>query len=171
MHRPGVLLLLALLVPALDARAGDEEAWVELHHQLVGPAWKTWTLRLQPNGKIVEERVDPSANRHRVVRTRCKLTQAASEQAREASRRIVDSAPSTVEGSGGGIPLDGPFKQISVHQGGERHSSTSYAPQEANASDEAKAFLLAWQQVQALLTCGAGDQANRTLTPESAGIP
>lgn len=146
------VVFLALLAVSTATRAKSDEPLVEMHHQIVGPAVKTWSLRLEPDGKIVEERFDWSKKRYHVVRTRCRLSKDATEQAREAAQRVMATLPVTI--ADGSIAFDGPSKRLRVRQESDERTSYWMTPEGANASDEAKAFVRAWEEIEGVLKCG-----------------
>lgn len=149
----GVLVLsLAGLACSLGVSARDQDALVELNHQIVGPALKTWSLRLEANGKIVEERYDVSKKPYLRKETRCQLTKVESERALEASRQLLSTLPMTID-QDRPIAFDGPSKQLTVRQGDSFRTSSWYSPEGTNRSDEAQAFARSWEKVQAFLMC------------------
>jgi hypothetical protein len=147
-----LVLSLAGLACSLGVSARDRKALVELDHQIVGPALETWSLRLEANGKIVEERYDVSKKPYLWVETRCKLSKVDSERAVEASRQLLSTLPMTVD-QGRAIAFDGPSKRLIVRQGDDVLTSSWYFPDDKNPSDEAQAFVRTWENVQALLMC------------------
>ena len=147
-----LVILMAVLAASADARARDKNALIELHHEIEGPAWKVWSLRLEPNGQIIEETWDWSSDRYHSERPRCTLTQVASERALATSQQLLRSLPTTVD-KGRPIPLDGPYKTLFVREGHEVRSSRWNMPEDSNPSVETRAFARAWEKIQALLTC------------------
>ncbi|KGQ20384.1 hypothetical protein LF41_921 [Lysobacter dokdonensis DS-58] len=111
-------------------------------------------MRLEANGKIVEERYDVSKKPYLWVETRCKLSKIDSERAVEASRQLLSTLPMTVD-QGRAIAFDGPSKRLIVRQGDDVLTSSWYSSDDNSPSDEAQAFVRTWENVQALLMCAA----------------
>jgi hypothetical protein len=149
----GLILILAMLA-SFPAQARGTKWLIELDHQIVGPGWKTWSLRLESSGKVVEESYDWSSKRYHQVKTRCKLTEAESLAATNLATTLVDSLPSTVD-AGRPVPIDGPNKRIAVRRANRIQSSSWFFPEDSTPSTEAQEFARKWQQIETLLACPA----------------
>jgi hypothetical protein len=147
-----LVLSLVGLACSLGVSARDRKALIELNHQIVGPALETWSLRLEENGKIVEERYDVSKEPYLWVETRCKLSKVESERAVEASRQLLSTLPATVD-QDRPVAFDGPSKRLIVRQGGDVRISSWYSTEDTNPSDEAQAFARSWEGIEDLLVC------------------
>jgi hypothetical protein len=148
MRFAGALLLLVLAMPPAQRR----QPTIELEHQIAGPAWKTWSLRLEANGKIIEERYDWSSKNYHSAKTRCKLTRDEAAKVIELATQATRGLPLMVD-EGKPAAIDGPYKRIHV-QGSDRDIDSWWESLGAeSASDEAQDFVAAWQKVEVLLNC------------------
>lgn len=148
-----VSMVLALCASArMEVLADEPEPSIELYHHIAGPAIKTWTLRLERNGKVIEERYDISAEPTDQVRILCTLSEEDVQRGIDASAKLVDALPSSLGGEHG-VRLDGPYKSLRVVDGEEKHSSWWHSPEDANPSMQAQEFAQAWETIRTLLSC------------------
>ncbi|WP_213434545.1 MULTISPECIES: hypothetical protein [Lysobacteraceae] len=151
MKRPtqAFLLMTAMLAVASDVFARDDDALVEMFHEIAGPATKTWSLRLEPDGDVVEHRGDLSRRRERI---RCRLSPVEADRVVASARQWLDPVPTRVRTSGP-LQFDGPYKTLSVRQGADLRMSWWDAPAKTNLNADEQAFVRAWNAVEALLDC------------------
>ncbi len=156
--KPTAVFAFVLVITASavgDALAREPEPLVWLYDHIAGPAVRTWSLKLEPDGKVVEEHYDLALRPTLRVRIRCRLTREESQRVVEASERSVRALPSIIQDDQA-VPLDGPFKSLSVRNGADGSSSHWKAPREANLSTKAQEFEQAWETIQGLLACVDG---------------
>lgn len=145
-----VLVITASAVDDVLAREPEPLVW--LHDQIAGPAVRTWSLKLEPDGKFVEEHYDLALRPTLRVRVRCRLSKEESQRVVETSEKWIRALPSLIHADHA-VPLDGPFKSLSVRNGAESHSSRWSTPEEESLSNAVQEFKQAWEAIQGLLTC------------------
>lgn len=154
-RKPAVIASMVLVLSAyasMKVLADEPEPSIELYHEIAGPAIKTWTLRLERNGKVIEERYDLNSKRYHQVDTLCRLGKDDAQRVIDASAKLVDALPSSLGGEQG-VRLDGPYKTLRVVDGEEKHSSWWHSPEDANPSMQAQEFAQTWETIRALLSC------------------
>ena len=132
--------------------AEEPDPSIELFHHILGPAMKTWSLRLEADGRVVEERHDWTSKRYLQVNTRCRLGKEDAQRLIDASEALVESLPISIGGEQG-VSMDGPYKTLEVRSGAVSHYSKIYAPDNPNPSMEAQEFARAWETIDASLSC------------------
>ena len=145
-----VLLALAFAsIASVTLAAGD--AKVELFNELVGPAMKTESLRLLPDGKVIEEKYDlyNSKSPHTEVILCSHSPDKVAHLVAQAST-LVGALPHVID-EDAPVPVDGPTQTIAVAQANVRLRSIWYSPASSNASRQARQFVRAWQSIKALL--------------------